>query len=94
MSAAAAAIAGARATLRSVITCPECGHAAEATMPTDACQWFYECGSCKAVLRPKAGDCCVFCSYGTVLDSHFKCDTEFLSEGLNWRLETEAFSRG
>ncbi len=34
-------------------------------MPTDACQWFYECESCKAVLRPKAGDCCVFCSYGT-----------------------------
>lgn len=35
-------------------------------MPTDACQFFYECGTCKAVLRPKAGDCCVFCSYGSV----------------------------
>lgn len=34
-------------------------------MPTDACQWFYECESCKAVLRPRAGDCCVFCSFGT-----------------------------
>lgn len=34
-------------------------------MPTDACQWFYECERCKTVLRPKAGDCCVFCSYGT-----------------------------
>ena len=34
-------------------------------MPTDACQWFYECESCHVVLRPKAGDCCVFCSYGT-----------------------------
>ncbi len=35
-------------------------------MPTDACQWFYECKACHALLRPKAGDCCVFCSYGTV----------------------------
>src|SRR5712692_9807867 len=23
----------------------------------------YECGSCRTVLRPKPGDCCVFCSY-------------------------------
>ena len=51
--------------LQSTLTCPECGHAKEEIMPTDACQWFYECESCKALLRPKAGDCCVFCSYGT-----------------------------
>lgn len=51
--------------LLSTLTCPECGHAKEETMPTDACQWLYECESCKALLRPKAGDCCVFCSYGT-----------------------------
>ena len=31
---------------------------------------------------------------GRPLDSHFKCDTELLSEGLDWRLESEAFSRG
>jgi hypothetical protein len=24
-------------------------------MPTDACQFFYECGTCKALLRPKTG---------------------------------------
>ena len=35
-------------------------------MPTDACQWFYECEQCHTVLKPKPGDCCVFCSYGTV----------------------------
>ena len=35
-------------------------------MPTDACQFFYQCEQCKALLRPKAGDCCVFCSYGSV----------------------------
>ena len=51
--------------LQSVLTCPQCGRAKEETMPTDACQWFYECENCKMVLRPKAGDCCVFCSYGT-----------------------------
>ena len=51
--------------LESVLTCPLCGHAKEETMPVDACQWFYECESCKALLTPKAGDCCVFCSYGT-----------------------------
>ncbi|MCI4666350.1 MAG: hypothetical protein MRY74_16700 [Neomegalonema sp.] len=52
--------------LQSTITCPECGHASEETMPTDACQWFYECMSCKTVLKPLPGDCCVYCSYGTV----------------------------
>lgn len=52
--------------LRSTITCPECGHQATETMPTNACQYFYECSSCGALLKPKAGDCCVFCSYGSV----------------------------
>jgi hypothetical protein len=33
-------------------------------MPSDACQFFYDCPGCGAVLRPKPGDCCVFCSYG------------------------------
>jgi hypothetical protein len=51
--------------LQSTITCPHCGHVKEETMPTDACQWFYECERCKTVLRPEQGDCCVFCSYGT-----------------------------
>ncbi len=51
--------------LQSTLTCPECGHAKEEAMPTDACQWFYQCDDCQSVLRPKAGDCCVFCSYGT-----------------------------
>ena len=50
----------------SVITCPNCGARAEEQMPTDACLYFYECRSCKSMLRPKQGDCCVFCSYGSV----------------------------
>lgn len=52
--------------LLSELTCPECGHKKVETMPTDACQWFYECESCRAVLKPKPGDCCVYCSYGSV----------------------------
>ncbi len=52
--------------LESTITCPECGHKETERMPTDACQWFYECTNCGAILKPKKGDCCVFCSYGTV----------------------------
>jgi hypothetical protein len=52
--------------LGSVIICPQCGHQETETMPTDACQFFYDCKGCGEVLRPKEGDCCVFCSYGSV----------------------------
>jgi hypothetical protein len=50
----------------STITCPSCGHQATETTPTDACRFFHECESCHVMLEPKAGDCCVFCSYGDV----------------------------
>ena len=50
----------------SELTCPECGHKKTEEMPTNACQFFYECESCKTLLKPNAGDCCVFCSFGTV----------------------------
>lgn len=52
--------------LRSTLTCPECGHVKTETMPTDACQFFYDCEGCAAVLKPLKGDCCVFCSYADV----------------------------
>src|SRR5215475_295979 len=52
--------------LQSVITCPHCATEKPELMPTDTCQFFYICTSCGATLRPKAGDCCVFCSYGSV----------------------------
>jgi hypothetical protein len=51
--------------LESELTCPECGFKTTETMPTDACQYYFECPSCHALLKPKQGDCCVFCSYGT-----------------------------
>lgn len=50
----------------STLTCPECGHKARELMPTDACQYFYDCKGCGALLKPKPGDCCVFCSWGDV----------------------------
>ncbi|CAJ0697001.1 MULTISPECIES: GDCCVxC domain-containing (seleno)protein [Ralstonia] len=53
-------------TLESVLTCPHCGFAKQETMPTDACLFYYECLHCKTLLRPKPGDCCVFCSFGSV----------------------------
>jgi hypothetical protein len=52
--------------LDSTITCPACGIAKVETMPTHACQYFYECSGCGVLLRPKPGHCCVFCSYGSV----------------------------
>lgn len=52
--------------LASIITCPECGARKKETMPTDACQYYYECSSCHKILKPLAGDCCVYCSFGSV----------------------------
>ena len=52
--------------LETTITCPACGHSKTETMPTDACQWFYDCSYCGAVLKPQPADCCVYCSYATV----------------------------
>ena len=47
----------AKVVLESKLTCPSCGHVEPETMPKDACQWFYECKSCQAVLKPLEGDC-------------------------------------
>lgn len=52
--------------LESTLTCPDCGTQAVEAMPTDACLYFYTCTDCGSRLKPKHGDCCVFCSYGSV----------------------------
>jgi hypothetical protein len=52
--------------LESTLTCPSCGHRFVEKMPTDACVFFYDCEGCGTRLKPLAGDCCVFCSYGSV----------------------------
>ena len=51
--------------LESTITCPHCGDRSLEIMPQDACQFFYDCKGCGQRLKPKTGDCCVFCSYGS-----------------------------
>ena len=58
--------------LKSTITCPKCGHQKQEVMPTDACQYFYDCENCKTVLKPVNNDCCVYCSYGTVPCPHIQ----------------------
>jgi hypothetical protein len=52
--------------LASTITCPKCGFEKEEEMPQDSCQFFYKCENCAEVLKPKEGDCCVYCSYGSI----------------------------
>jgi hypothetical protein len=54
------------AMLESTLTCPRCARTQRETMPTDACLFFWDCPGCGARLKPKPGDCCVFCSYGSV----------------------------
>jgi rubredoxin len=55
-----------RVKLESALKCPRCGFKKEEIMPIEYCQISYECTGCKAILRPRQGDCCVFCSYGSV----------------------------
>ena len=74
--------------LNSVLTCPDCGHAKNETMPTDACQWFYECKECHTVLRPKPGDCCVFCSYGSVPCPPIQSGSSHLLPARNLKVRT------
>ncbi len=52
--------------LVSTLTCPTCGFKQDASMPVDACQFFFERTHCHTLLKPLPGDCCVFCSYGSV----------------------------
>jgi hypothetical protein len=52
--------------LKSTLTCPNCGYIKDEIMPTNACQYFYECKKCKTILKPLKGDCCVYCSYGSI----------------------------
>src|SRR5262245_60381726 len=52
--------------LDSIVTCPACGHRAVERMPENACNIRYTCKGCSIELAPHPGDCCVFCSYGSV----------------------------
>lgn len=75
--------------LQSIITCPSCGYKKEETMPTNACQYFYECENCKTRLKPLQGDCCVYCSYGTV-----KCPPIQAGQKCCWQTVNKVFREG
>lgn len=49
----------------STVTCNCCGHSETEIMPLDACVYLYECRSCKNLMTPQRGDCCIFCSRGS-----------------------------
>src|SRR5262249_44162148 len=57
--------------MESIITCPKCQHAERELIPANQCMFFYECKSCHAVLRPKAGECLrvLFLRFGKVPNS-------------------------
>jgi hypothetical protein len=59
----------------SIITCPICRHKKTETMPIDVCVYRYECENCKTLLKPLKGDCCVYCSFGTVKCPSMQTDT-------------------
>jgi len=46
------------------LTCPMCQFVQTLEMPIESCQTSHKCTNCEAILKPKEGDCCVFCSYG------------------------------
>jgi len=49
----------------SVLTCPSCATSHPEEMPEDRCVVRFRCDGCGEELRPREGDCCVFCSYGS-----------------------------
>ena len=52
--------------LESTLTCPQCGAQVTEKMPTDMCVVRWRCPACGAEARPAPGDCCVYCTYGSV----------------------------
>lgn len=56
-------------------------------MPTNACLFFYDCTGCGVRLKPKPGDCRVFCSYGSVpcppIQTGATCGAEERNSRLN-----------
>ena len=66
--------------LRSSLHCPYCGKEEELTMPENACVIMRPCSGCGRMMRAQPGDCCVFCSYGSLpcppVQQHRRCGNE------------------
>ncbi|OWF65799.1 hypothetical protein B6A14_08535 [Polynucleobacter hirudinilacicola] len=48
----------------STITCPYCQATETLEIPRGSSQHLYRCRACACILKPKSGDCCIFCSFG------------------------------
>ena len=63
--------------LQATLQCPFCGKAEEMSMPENACVIMRPCSGCGRMMRAQAGDCCVFCSYGSMpcppVQQHRRC---------------------
>ena len=70
--------------LESTLTCPACGTAKTETMPTDACQFFYECSGCgeRFVGVRRCEHCNLYCRAVGVGGSCPECDTPVLIDDL------------
>lgn len=78
--------------LQSIITCPDCGHVETETMPTDACQCFYDCKGCQAVLKPNPSRTFGVIGVSGLAPQWFETDFSFFVSnkgGASLRLEAE-----
>lgn len=50
----------------SEVTCPSCGFTFIEVLPTEYCLLSLDCKSCGESMHPGPGDCCVFCTHGTI----------------------------
>ncbi|HFQ15066.1 MAG TPA: hypothetical protein ENK41_01820 [Rhodobacteraceae bacterium] len=49
-----------------VLTCPHCGHRSRQSMPDLQTLTRWNCNNCHTDIQPRPGECCVFCSFGSV----------------------------
>ncbi|WP_293596999.1 MULTISPECIES: GDCCVxC domain-containing (seleno)protein [unclassified Polynucleobacter] len=52
--------------LHTTITCPNCRGQESLEISQGYSQHLYRCPSCSTILKPKSGDCCIFCSFGSL----------------------------
>lgn len=69
-SAASEATASPSPPVINTITCPHCEAAVRELMEYDACVIFVYCPTCHRKIEMRAGDCCVFRSYGATPCPH------------------------
>ena len=48
---------------KALLKCPFCSFIQEVVIPKNMCLEFYICKSCKKIITPSSGNCCVICAY-------------------------------